>query len=304
MNRRLLAAAQSLRIDHTAAEVFGAFDQAGLRALLLKGPAFAKVFYSNGESRPYRDVDLLISEQDEDLAEATLRGLGFAPYEGTSLGHPAARIHTWQRVGMTVELHTTLVGIDAPPLNVWRTLSKDSTQLDVGGRVVATLSLPGHLLHAALHAAQHGRSEQRPHEDLRRAVCLYGLDAWERAASLAAHLEATDAFSAGLRMLPQGAELADKLEVRPPVTTRVLLRARGNSAPLTLNQVWAQRNLEDIRRVVAPTRAFMRNRYSLARRGRIGLMLSYPVRTMHLAIQLPFAVAEVLLTKWRRRTRA
>ena len=67
-------------------------------------------------------------------------------------------------------------------------------------------------MHVALHAAQHGPDTQ-PAADLERALAIADDELWLRAAGIAAELDATEAFVAGLRLAPPGARLATKIGV-------------------------------------------------------------------------------------------
>src|SRR5437764_1088382 len=77
----------------------------------------------------------------------------------------------------------------------------------------ALLAAAGRALHVALHAAQHGARWEWGIRDLEQAVDRLPLGVWEQAAALAARLEATRAFAAGLSLLPGGDELRMRLGI-------------------------------------------------------------------------------------------
>src|SRR5439155_683274 len=80
----------------------------------------------------------------------------------------------------------------------------------------------------ALHAAQHGAFRPHALEDLRRGIRIVDEPCWRAAAELAAALGAQDAFAAGLRAVPEGVELAARLQPPPArLTTVVELLAAG-----------------------------------------------------------------------------
>src|SRR5437667_12114242 len=56
-------------IDVVTAEVSEALRAAGMRCILLKGPALTRWLYPRGEERSYLDVDLLVSEANLARAE-------------------------------------------------------------------------------------------------------------------------------------------------------------------------------------------------------------------------------------------
>ena len=214
--KRLAPAVAALQLDLVAAEVITGLREAGVRPILLKGPALAAWLYE-GEFRPYGDVDLLVEEGRMNDAEAVLSELGFG------YGQPGWRelAHSWKRPdGKTVDLHRSLVGVGAPPATLWQELSGEVEGLRVGGIEVETLRPPGLALHVALHAAQHGgEGHRKPLEDLDRALDRADESCWREAARLAERVEATPAFATGLRLTPSGSALADRLGLpadRPP----------------------------------------------------------------------------------------
>src|SRR5207249_932792 len=113
---RRLEVARTLAMDGVAVEVVTAFNEAGVRPILLKGPALARLLYPR-ELRSYVDVDLLVSGADVATAEAVLERLGFA--RGSiaiepDLGLPHAC--PWGRAdGANVDLHRTLAGVGVAP---------------------------------------------------------------------------------------------------------------------------------------------------------------------------------------------
>ena len=55
------AAANALLLDLAAARASAALRDAGIRAILLKGPVIARWLYDDGSERNYGDVDLLVA---------------------------------------------------------------------------------------------------------------------------------------------------------------------------------------------------------------------------------------------------
>ena len=202
---RLAAAGTRLHIDGGTAEVLDSFDRAGVRAIMLKGPSIARWLYTDGTERPYNDCDLLVAPEQFDAAGQTLRALGYEPLldrwglPAWWYGHAVAWTHPDGRVG--VDLHRTLLGVGVNPATAWRVLSADPDELVVAGRRVRCLGLPARAMHVALHATQHGPGTQ-PAVDLERAVTVCDDALWVGAARLAAQLDATAAFVAGLRLTP------------------------------------------------------------------------------------------------------
>jgi hypothetical protein len=57
--------------------VLAAFRAAGIRALVLKGPALALQFHDDVGQREFRDIDLLVDGNSESLIVSVLQGLGY-----------------------------------------------------------------------------------------------------------------------------------------------------------------------------------------------------------------------------------
>src|SRR4051794_16150604 len=74
---RLLAAARTLALDAVAGELASQFEQAGIRSILLKGPAMARWLYEDESVRAYVDIDLLVSPADLGAATKLLADDGF-----------------------------------------------------------------------------------------------------------------------------------------------------------------------------------------------------------------------------------
>jgi glycosyltransferase involved in cell wall biosynthesis len=154
-------------------------------------------------------------------------------------------------------------------------------------------------MHVALHAAQDGPEAPKPREDLERAIAQVPAAIWKAAAGLAVELDAVGAFAEGLRSVPAGVELAHRLNVWAPGSVEA--RLRGSYVPMALGvehfvQTRGVRaKLALLAREMAPTPAFMRWWTPLARRGRLGLVLSYAWRVVWFIEHLGPA-----LRAWRR----
>jgi hypothetical protein len=301
------ASARSMRVDLVTAEVGRAFEQAGVQAILLKGPSVAKHLYLDGTARPYGDSDLLIAEDQRPAAEAALERLGFQRHlddRDTPGWHQVA--HHWIRQAdeAEVDLHWTLTGVAAPPDALWTALAARTEPMRVADFGFEVLDPGGRALHVALHAAQHGAGRPRPLEDLRRALEHFGEPIWKEAARLAQELDALPAFGTGLRLLDEGRELADRLMV--PADTSVEADLLATSPPPAamgiehLAQAKGGRARAGILlRKLVPTARFMRAWSPLARRGRLGLAAAYLGRPFWLVAQAPRG-----FLAWRRARKA
>lgn len=284
-------AARTIDVDLTTAAVARGLRDAGVRAVLLKGPALAALLYGPSEHRSYADVDLLLAPGDEAPAGAALRGLGFQPIvdDEALRGHRRVHAHEWSRGrGASVDLHRTLPGAAFPPSVVWDALASETGAITVGGVEVETLSTTGLLVQVALHAAHHGPLSRRAIDDLERAVRRMPLETWSGAAELAARIGATPAFGAGLRLAPAGAELAEELGLPDEVPVDVALRAAG-APPLAVGLDWLLRTeglgarLALVARTAVPAPSALRLWRPLARRGPGGLAAAYVSHPLWLA---------------------
>jgi glycosyltransferase involved in cell wall biosynthesis len=301
----LRAAVMLFRQDQLTAEIVTELEKRGIQSVVLKGPSIAEWLY-RGELRLYGDSDLLVSPADWTRAHAALVELGFVDGLGP-LDHPGMQSfsgYPWVR-GRTqhVDMHCTLWGAGAPPEKVWEALLAASRPKAVGGRTVQVLSPVALTMHVALHAAQDGPDAAKPREDLERAIAQVPDAIWQAAAGLALELDAVGAFAEGLRSVPAGAELARRLNVSAPGSVEA--RLRGSYVPMAMGvehfvQTKGVRpKLRLLAREMAPTPAFMRWWTPLARRGKLGLALSYPWRLIWFVQHLWPA-----LRTWRRAHKA
>jgi hypothetical protein len=201
-----LAAARTLAIDSTAAEVVTAFRAAGIEPVLLKGKTVADWLYP-GEVRPYGDVDLLVAPWLASQAESVLARLGFTPGEDRVSPHA----HPWIREdGMQVDLHTRLFGLRCTPKRAWEELRPYLQTDDVAETPVRILAPPARALQVVLHAVQH-LDNPKPQEDLHRALRYVGDDIWRATERLADRLDALHIVAHGLSLDPAGRELIERL---------------------------------------------------------------------------------------------
>ena len=313
----LRRAAANLFVDAATVKVVAALGEAGVRAVLLKGPAIARRLYAPGQRR-YGDVDLLIAPGAQGQAQAVLRGLGYAPdpQGHTAFGSaPAATREShrrapgiaphatvWLKPGhAAVDLHVSFHGLRADPALVWEALSATSERLKLGGGAVDVLELPEQALVIALHAhvdaSRLGGAGSHASEDLRRALAQLPLETWARALDRARQLEAEGAFVAGLSLEDAGAEVARQIGAGPP------LERRANPAPARFLDAWlqapgARAKLSLGVGLLLPAPDYLVARWPFARRGRLGLAAAYGLHACRATLRLPGAVLH--LTRARR----
>lgn len=199
-----------------------------------------------------------------------------------------------------LDLHCTLAGLGGDFESVWESFNAGSDRQVIGG---AELRVPGRaalLLHIGLHAAQHG--EGKALEDLRRAIARVDEDLWRAALRLARQHEGIPAFASGLRLLPEGGELTRRLGIGNVRSS--MHDIRHESVPtaeaihaLLSPGVGTRSRLAMVAGELIPRPEFMRWWTPLARRGRLGIIASYPWRWIWLLAHAPRG----LLAAWRGR---
>lgn len=296
---KVVATLGRLRLDTATAQVLRELESARVEALLLKGRSIADWLYADGELRTYVDTDLLIAPRDFGRAEQTLEALAFTRVFDDR-GMPSWwREHAgaWLRRddGFVVDLHRTLPGLGVSDEEAWRALAADTDLVVVAECPVRTLALPARALHVVLHAAQHGAGWAKPMADLSRALEIADDDLWRRAATLATELDALDAFAAGLRLAPDGVEVANRLGLPRPSSVDVALRATSPPpVALALEQLARARGMRARLTIVwhklIPPPTFIRHWDPRARESRIALVRAYLRRPAWILRHTPRAV--------------
>ena len=294
----LLGAAQALVVDAACADAVSALAAAGVRCLLLRGPALAALLYDAPAHRPYADVDLLVEPDRLPEAEAALEALGLTE-SALEAAFPEGRpqhAHTWHtRLGGMVDLHRALLGIGAPAPTAWHLLSRDSERITVQTVEAEIPSVAARALIVALHAAHHVDDSGTALNDLERALARLAPAAWLEAAALARELDAVGAFVAGLSLSPRGQARLRQLglPMRPTGLTSV---GRGESSfHVAQGIAWlgntpgTRAKARFLRRRLLPSPRTMRRRSRLARHGPAGLVLAYLARLLDAARHLPTA---------------
>jgi hypothetical protein len=221
--------AAKLRLDAASAQVLEHFAGMGVQAALLKGASLIGWLYPANVAT-YTDVDILIRPADEERAIVALKSLGFEPVLDDRAMPEWMREHgsDWQRRvdGVALDLHRRLVGVRLSPEAAWEVLAEDLDAMPIGGYAAPVLGQRARLVHVTLHAAQHGaRGGGKGRLHLERALDTFAQEDWAAAAEVAARLDATDAFAAGLRLMAKGASVADDLGLPAVSSVDAVLRA-------------------------------------------------------------------------------
>lgn len=297
---RLRRIAFAAFIDRGTAEVVEAFAVAGVPSVVLRGPAIATWLYDHPAERQYGDVDLLVQPERLAAAHHVLEELGFSHELIRATQHDHTfHDEVWLREALLVDLHRTLSGAGASPSAVWQALTEEVSQVAIGEVELPVLAVPGRSLVVVLHAAHHGIEFAKPLEDLRRAVARVPIEIWRQTTALAGELDALGAFAAGLRLVPEGSSLAERLELSHELPVDAALRA-ASAPPMAIALEWLahgplsrRQKLAFAVRKVFPPPAFLRSSSRLANRGPVGLVAAYVVRVGSLASRLPGGMASL-----------
>jgi hypothetical protein len=299
----VLATLRTLAVDRVTAEVVGAFREAGVPSILLKGPSVALWLYPRGAGRPYVDSDLLVPPEAWTMAEEVLSSRGFDNlFAGTTIDERDPGACPWRRTHdrAAVDLHRRLRGVDVADDECWRLLQAHRESMSVGGIAVDVLAPAARTLNLVLHAAHDGIGNQRSVHDLARGLEIIPPTLWSEALALGVQLKVQASFAAGLRLLPSGRVLADRLHL--PISNSVDVRLHAMSPPPLAMGFAALherrgfgRKLGFLKRNFVPTPAYMRYLSPLARRGVLGMAAAYVGRWL---ILVRYAVPSY--RAWRR----
>ncbi len=275
-------------LDRNAIVVLDAFETAGVPSLLLKGPALARMLYTEAEHRGYSDIDLLVPASRLGAAREALIELGYTKAgEGLGIDDVAGIQHAeiWARRAesgpLWIDLHWRLGGCEAGDEVVWDVLAEGRMSINLQGHEVAVLGTDGLAFHLAMHAAQHGPRDAKAMGDLARGVQRWPVETWRSAAQIAREVQAVPNFAAGLRLLPSGAQVANQLDLpqRPQLEWEILhreARPRGTFHLRALTEARGPRQHANVlRRSVMPTQAWITWEFPWAARNRPLLIAAY-----------------------------
>jgi hypothetical protein len=295
--------ARNFAVDALTAEVAGAFGGEGIETLVLKGPVLAKWLYP-GEVRPYVDTDLMVAPDDRARAVGVLGRLGFmelSPWMPRPLSlDPGGTAFNRPGDG-TVDLHCQLPGLDGDPGAIWGRLAASTARQVIAGVELRVPDRDTVLLHVVLHAAHHANQvDGKPLEDLRRALALVADTDWCSALEFARAYQGVAAFAAGLRLLPEGENLACRLDLGEVRSFQHEIRREDNVIAeelytLLSDETGIRRKLVIAANDIFPRPDYMRWWSQLARHGKLGLVGAYLWRMIWIIGQAPAAIN----TLWR-----
>jgi Uncharacterised nucleotidyltransferase len=254
--------------------------------------------------RTYNDSDLMVAPDAQARAVTVLERLGFTEYcpwmpvplsldrGGTAFDRSGKGI---------VDLHCQLPGLDGDPDAIWGRLAASAERQVIAGVELRVPDRDTVLLHVVLHAAHHANQVGgKPLEDLRRALALVEEAEWSSALDLARVYQGVPAFTAGLRLLPEGRDLVHRLGLAEVRSLQHEIRREDNAIAeelyaLLSASVGIRRKLAIAASDVFPRPDYMRWWSPLARRGKLGLACAYLWRSIWVIGQAPRAIH----TLWR-----
>ena len=294
----LLVTAASLVIERASADAVVLLRDAGIRAILLKGPPQQEWLAAAAPPRASVDVDLLVDPAQAAAAGEKLfdRGYRVVPEVTPGVGQHAVVWKAPARV--PVELHDRLWGTGG---DEWGVLACETETAMVAGESVDVPNEAVRCLVVALHAAHHGVAKVATLYDLERAVAIADRTSWERAASLARAVGGEAAFTAGLGLVPAGERLRVDLGLDEPSLSGGLALDIATPTAGAAGFYWlaqqkgARARARFVLRKLVPPGDFMRFKHPYARRGRAHLLAIYLYRPFWLA---RWAIPGLL--EWRR----
>jgi hypothetical protein len=293
--------ARNFAVDALTAEVVSAFGHEEIETFLLKGPVLARWLYP-GEVRTYNDSDLMVAPGNRARAIGVLERLGFVedrPWVPTPLSVGIGGTE-FSRGGVMVDLHCRLPGLAGDPDSIWGCFAASAERQVIAGLELRVPDRDTVLLHVVLHAAQHAHlGEGKPLEDLRRALARVEESKWSGVLELARAYRGVPAFAAGLQLLPEGRDLARRLDLSEVLSLQYTLQREGVIAEQLYALLSADTGIRWKLGIAAsrifPRPDFMRCWSPLARRGRLGLAGAYLWRTIWIIGQALAAIH----TLWR-----
>jgi hypothetical protein len=294
-----------MAVEHATVAAAELLCRHGILSIALRGPVLVRMLYDEHEARSSLDVDLLVP--DLPAASKILIENG---YELVVDWTPGMEKHAWTHAkenAVSVDLHRTMVGIDADPSTAWRVLERESEATELIGGTVCVPRRAAQALTVALHAAQHGSATAQTSADLGRALTRFEIADWQRAAALARELAAEPALASALRQSLEGTRLADELGLLEADSRRTAIRSTHGSAEpvvLGLDSLLALRGKSRLTFAVgklAPAPGFMHERYPWSRRGRGALAAAYAYRIGWMLWHLPAGIRRLRAADRRSR---
>lgn len=263
------SAARHLLFEKALADVDDAFREAGIDFLVLKGMALGYLVYPDPATRPMTDIDLLVRPRDVGRAAKRLEGLGYQPLEHhqgftEELVRFGGELSFGRTPGPFLDLHWLLeqyerlrglIRIDEEAL--WQR----AMSYTMGGRRLKTPSLEDQVLTLSIHLGLvHRMKGLRWLLDIDLLIRTFSDEIDWPVAMQRARQWGIDGLVRHTVWLSR--ETFDTPV--PPAIPRPLRGSRTPLGPLVLLDRWRDR-FQVIRRVLFPSRDWLRFRYRLER---------------------------------------
>lgn len=224
-----MRALRLMPLEALASRTLGRLTDAGVDALLLKGPVTNAWLYGGPHERVYGDVDVLVRPAQVQRAGELLVDDDFVDLHALQLPlHRPSYERAWSRYGLVVDLHTRLAGVPLEQAEAaFEAMWGQRQPFELADGVVAVLSEEDRAVHLALHAAQ-SPADSRALRDLSLGLNQLSSAVWGRAVRRAHELGCASAMCFGLAKMPEGRVILDELEVAVGPSVEVLLRARSD----------------------------------------------------------------------------
>ncbi len=159
--RALKEAAVEMAWDADLESLLAAFEEKGVRPLLLKGAALSHTHYPRVGLRPRCDTDLLVAESQKDVAAALMRELSFQPLYDADVDHISGQMSWFRSSGSGVkcvyDLHWRISSNDRRFAQVFshERLSARAVPVRALGAHARALETVDALVLACMHRAGH-----------------------------------------------------------------------------------------------------------------------------------------------------
>ena len=224
-----------IHLERLLLELLGAYQEAGIQPILLKGAAAALSIYPGFTRRPMLDLDLLVEEREAETAWSLARSLGWR-WDATSFplhayqdAHHLPPLRDAFGSGSGLEIHSRLLLPGHPFLFDEEQLRAGAVEIDINGRRCRVPEIHHQLLHCCIHFAWSHRMTShawRAFSDVRACIAADGFD-WDRFLDMARASRADSCCYWTLRLAEGAAEV--------PIPAEVLRALRPHSPALLLN---------------------------------------------------------------------
>jgi putative nucleotidyltransferase-like protein len=164
----------SMRALADLADVAETLDAAGVRWMIVKGPAVAERLYPDPGLRAYEDLDLVVA------ADGFAKAIEAIEAEGGTVvdrnwrllrREMRGQVHLELRHGSVLDLHWHLINRDRAPFAIrMEEIFERARTVDVAGRAMPTTSVEDTLLHLCIHAGLSGGNRLIWAKDVERAI--------------------------------------------------------------------------------------------------------------------------------------